>query len=228
MSDATSTDVELELQQSRRSQLSWVGTHVDRRAYALQKAYILGVSAAAASLARLRQALGTGPGDDPRVWAEVFKGLDHFGRDDDEPTAEEWATHIALTLFALHQQSQTATPMHRPGYSLGHAVRGLADAHGGIDDEGSKAVLRRFQVLGTSSSTAETTHHARGLIMQLRGEGIPLDYGLLADHFVKLQDPREAPRVRLVWGRDFYRTPVRQQSQESTETPDAQNPGEAS
>lgn len=182
-----------------------LGEHVSNRAQALQSAYLQDVSSAVASLARLRRAAATMPGDDPQAWAEVFKGIDYLGHDTDEPTADEWAAHLALTLFAVHQQSQS-NKMHQRGFSLGRSVRNLADVRGGPDDEGSKALRRRFQMLGTAQSVGEAAQHARGLITQLRSEQIPLDYGLLADHLVKLQSLTTAPAVRLAWGRDFYRT----------------------
>ena len=52
----------------------------------------------------------------------------------------------------------------------------------------------------------EVVHHARGLITQLRSHGIPLDYGMFTEDLVYLQT-RGADRVRLRWGRDFYRIP---------------------
>jgi CRISPR system Cascade subunit CasB len=187
------------------SGLTEVGAHVSRRAERLQTTYLQDLPSAVASLAKLRRAVGKPPGADPQAWPEVFRGLEHLGHGDEPPTRREWAAHIALTLFAVHQQSKSEK-MHRHRCSLGHSVRQLADRKGGVDDEGSKAVARRFQALGTADSLDEISHHARNLITQLRAEDIPLDYGLLADQLVKLQSPATAPAIRLAWGRDFYRT----------------------
>jgi CRISPR system Cascade subunit CasB len=106
----------------------------------------------------------------------------------------------ALTLYAIHQQSQTAS-MHRAGYGLGRSVRALVLP----DKSNEKAVRRRFEALGTASTFAELMGHARGLVRQLRSAAVPLDYGRLADDLAALQDPTAAAGVRLRWGREYHR-----------------------
>ena len=60
-----------------------------------------------AILANLRRGVGYGPGEVPALCGIIF---DDFNEDwlsrTGEPTQEEWAVYIALTLFALHQQSK--------------------------------------------------------------------------------------------------------------------------
>lgn len=189
---------------ARTDRRSLLGRRVEMRVGQIQAAYLKDVSSAVSGLARLRRAAGKSPGEDPAAWAETLDLVDDLGTDTAEPTAEEWAVHLALTLYSLHQQSQRDHHMHVRGPSLGRAARELAEAKGG--DEASSAVLRRFHMLGTAATLPEVAHHARGLVAQLRSEGIALDYGLLTDHLVKLQNPRTAPSVRLAWGRDYYRT----------------------
>jgi CRISPR system Cascade subunit CasB len=169
------------------------------RVSALQSAYLRGESGATGSLAILRRALGTDPGADPLVWQYTLGLPDALAGHDDDASPAERAVHYAITLFALHQQSQGAG-MHRRGQSMGSSARQLGKATGNED-----AVHRRFTALGTASSLAEASIHARGLISQFRASKIPLDYGLLSVDFFKLQDPRLADSVRLVWGRDYYR-----------------------
>ncbi len=172
------------------------------RVLALQRSYLAGESGGVGSLARLRRAVTSSPGADPQVWGDVLDGMpvELLGRGD-EPSPHERAAHAAITVYAVHQQSQ-GQPMHRAGRSLGAAVRTLGQGHAS-----EEAVRRRFQALGTASSWAETLHHLRGLITQLRGAGIALDHGRLARDLRRLQQPGTADRVRLVWGRDYYRTP---------------------
>lgn len=203
----------------RPHKLSPLGMYVARKAEHLQTTYIEGLSAAKASLARLRRAVLSAPGSDPSVWAEILDGLEDPDFKEQDPTKRERAAHLALTLFAVHQQSQTTEKMHRRGYSLGYAVRQLAN-----DDESEKAVLRRFHALGTASSLDEVAHHARGLIAQLRSERIPLDYGLFADQLLSLQDPRKAELVRLSWGRDYYRTLSTPAFEDATDSPTEGDP----
>ena len=96
--------------------------------------------------------------------------------------------------------------MHQPGQSIGTAARILSGRAPSED-----ATRRRFEALGTASTFEEVTHHARGVVSQLRAYGIPLDYGQFADQLVWLLRPATADRVRLAWGRDFYRPGVTDQ-----------------
>jgi CRISPR system Cascade subunit CasB len=193
---------------------------VSARAQLLQGAYMRGESGATATLARLRRAVGTKPGVDPFVWQETLGLPAQFVGVGDEPSAFENAVHHAITLFALHQQSQ-GSPMHRADYSIGRSTRQL-----GQTSASEEAVLRRFHALGTASSLAEAVTHARGLITQFRSEAIPLDYGLFAVDLIKLQDTRQINGVRLSWGRDYYRMSDRkslQQTDTNPQTPTAKN-----
>ncbi len=174
---------------------------VATRVLALQRAYLAGESGGVGALARLRRAVTSAPGADPQVWGDVLAGMpdELLGRGDD-PSPYERAAHAAITGYAVHQQSQSQS-MHRAGRSLGAAIRALGQGHAS-----EEAVRRRFQALGTASSWAETLHHLRGLLTQLRGAGIALDHGRLARDLRRLQQTRTADGVRLAWGRDYYRT----------------------
>ncbi len=161
------------------------------------------VPSATARLARLRRALMTTPGSEPDVWADTVGALPATlqGRDD-TPSRYEQAAHVAICLYALHQQSQ-ALGMHRQGEGLGLAVQRLHRATS--EDPETGPVLRRFRALATATAFAETTHHLRGLVTQLRGHGLALDYGQLAVELRRLQAEPGAGKVRLTWGRDLYR-----------------------
>ncbi len=167
----------------------------------LQNDYLAGRPGSAGRLARLRRALTTEPGAQPDVWQETLEGVTPEATRD-EPTPEEYAVHSAITLYALHQQSQSA-PMHVRDISLGHASRRLARVVGGVQAD-APGVLRRFHAIGTAEGFTEVIHHSRGLVTRLRSEGIPLDYGLFAKHLLWLQIPGQEHRVRLSWGRDYY------------------------
>lgn len=173
---------------------------VTQRVQKLQSSYLRGESGATASLARLRRAISDEPGTNPVVWQETLGLPAQFVGQGDDPSRAERAVHYAITLYAIHQQSQGKS-MHHKGYGLGRAARQLGK-DGGASEQ---AVLRRFQALGTATSLAEAATHARGLVTQFRGAGIPLDYGKLAAEFVQFQDPRQIASVRLNWGRDYYR-----------------------
>lgn len=183
--------------------LSELGQFVHGRVLRLQQGYLANRSTETAQLARLRRAIGSAPGSVPEVWDVTLQGLDLPSNVDDAPTPREYAAYTAVTLYALHQQSRRVK-VHRRGDSLGTATRRLVRS--GVSEE---AMTRRFQAIGTAVEFSEIVFHARGLISQLRGSGdrstIQLDYGLFADHLLKLQLPSSAGEVRLRWGRDFYR-----------------------
>ncbi len=194
---------------------------VSRRATGLQTAYRHDDSAAVASLALLRRGVGQQPGHDFRLIPLTIAGVHpDTSRLSDKPTDEEHAAFAALTLFAVHQQSQRNASMHRPGYSFGRSVR-LLGRHSGARD----AVRARFTAIGTASSWDETAHHARGIIQQLRTYDIPLDYGRFAVDLYLLRKPSTADRVRLAWGRDSYRVHHPADDGEVAVAPDDDHPG---
>jgi CRISPR system Cascade subunit CasB len=114
-------------------------------------------------------------------------------------TAALEAEHLALTLFAIHQQSK-AKPMHRVGDGLGTAVLALRN-----DSSSSpEAVDRRFAAAATATSLAEIGMHLRGLISQLRRIDQPLDYTLLMRDLAGWQDPDRRARTRRRWGGQYF------------------------
>jgi len=176
-----------------------VGSLVDQRVSSLQERVRAGDSSAVAMMAHLRHAAGKPAGSVPDVWPITLAAELVRPGDGDEPSHPEIAVHIALTLYAVHQQSRPDR-MHRRGVGFGRALRALHPA-----DAETDPIRRRFQAVGTADSLDELVHHARGLVQLLRAAGQPLDYGLLADQLHAWQRGDEV-RVRLVWARDFYRT----------------------
>lgn len=170
----------------------------------------------------MRRAVAKEPGAVPETWELEFDGMPDclVGRGQD-PSAGELAVHGALTLYALHQQSQTEA-MHVSGkeHSLGAAVRMLTIKNSAKYDNLKPGELpRRFAAMVTAQSMSETTHYARQLVKQLRSTSIPLDYGLLAQQLYDLQNPRCADGVRLSWGRHFAQ--YRQSAEDGSETSSA-------
>ena len=80
-----------------------------------------------AALANLRRGIGRAPGELPELWGSFLQEMppEFFSRNGN-PTAAEWAIYLALTLFALHQQSQEKS-MCADGAGIGKAVRKLSD-----------------------------------------------------------------------------------------------------
>jgi len=156
-----------------------------------------------ASLARLRRGIGKKPGSLPDIWDFTLKDLpDIFLSATGVPTYGEWAAHMSITMFALHQQGKDpqVKPMFVASQSLGNAVRALVSRRGESSEE---SIKRRFDAVVTSNTPEEVAHHLRGLIQMLRSEGIPLDYAQLAEDLFRFQLSESRDGVKLRWGQDY-------------------------
>lgn len=195
--------------------LGRLGKALDWRLDRLQDEYLHGSPRARADLAKLRRALGKPAGSVPEAWEYTLGAVPESLRwERDEPSRAEQAAHAALTLYAMHQQSMPV-PAHVHGVSLGRAVGHLAA--GG--EQSVDAVTRRFMTVATAASVDEALVHIRGLVAQLRSAQRGFDYARLADDLVGLLNPERAEKVRLAWGRDFYRTqPVSTDNPETHDT----------
>ncbi|MCE7081880.1 type I-E CRISPR-associated protein Cse2/CasB [Streptomyces sp. ST2-7A] len=178
---------------------------MEERVTDLQKGYLADRATAVAHLARLRRGAGKLPEDVPDLWG--FSG-DHrlyrahpAGDPAGERASEaaENAAHLALTLYALHQQSHRADRMHRIDIELGEAVRRLMPSDG-IDEP----IRRRFVQVGSSRNEKDLAFRLREIVSLLRREGVPLDYALLADQLEAWHFPPRRARVRQEWGRSFH------------------------
>ena len=156
-----------------------------------------------AALAKLRRGVGKEPGTVPEIWGLTLDGLgDQRGL---AAQRRENAVHVALTQWALHQQSKQAS-MHSSARSFGEALRLLAltqkSPDQGLHDT---PAYRRMMALASSRTLPGITTHARGLISQLRSTDIGFDYGRWADDLYWIQVPSRTASVQRQWGRDFYR-----------------------
>ncbi|GHE45750.1 hypothetical protein GCM10017673_54800 [Streptosporangium violaceochromogenes] len=167
----------------------------------LQRGYLDDRSSAVAALAQLRRGAGKVPQDVPELWGvsgteELLNRQDWSER---EKARAEAAHFLAVTLYALHQQSRVNQGMHRRGVELGTAVRRLMP-DGDIDEP----IRRRFVRLGTATTGDALAERLRGIVSLLRREEIPLDYGLLAGQLYQAQLPGGMRQVRQRWGRSFH------------------------
>ncbi|MGW8697604.1 type I-E CRISPR-associated protein Cse2/CasB [Streptomyces eurythermus] len=177
------------------------------------------------TLAELREERRTADGEKDGVSPAYFSSLAYKSRQEQE-RCEDTAVHVAVTLWALHQQSLRDEPMHLTGWSLGRSVRRLAHGKTGIRDSGtatgdggtadeiraaervenaSETVRRRFVRIGAASDTDVLATRLREMVLLLRSARIPLDYTLLADQLLLWQDENRRDSVRRAWGRDFHR-----------------------
>jgi CRISPR system Cascade subunit CasB len=203
-----------------------LGDHVARTVGALQARVLSTVPQpeAISALARLRRGLGRAPGFDFTLERYLRVPDDLLGRrpDDDAEAADtEHAVHDAVTLYALHQQSRRER-MHVDGRGLGQALATLVVRR----NAGAEGVRRRFAALGTASSYSESVYHLRSLVVMLREQQIPLDYGLLTDDLRTLRRPDGQSRVQAIWGREFFRSRLGPDADAATPAPDPDSPEE--
>ncbi|MFF2727768.1 type I-E CRISPR-associated protein Cse2/CasB [Streptomyces sp. NPDC058008] len=175
----------------------------------LQRGYLADQSREVAALARLRRGAGREAGQLPDLWSLIDTGPLHAPPEGARPLDEsdlvraEDALHVALTLWALHQQSRP-TGMHQPDRTdrrrgLGTAVRRMMQP-GEIDEPLRKRLVRA----GSAPDLATLAQRLRDIVVLLRREDIPLDYALLAGQLYTWQRPGGADIVRREWGRSFH------------------------
>ncbi|WP_419702855.1 type I-E CRISPR-associated protein Cse2/CasB [Promicromonospora sp. NFX87] len=157
-----------------------------------------------ALLARLRRVATAEPGVDLSVWDDTLAGAPGSpdGSSLSKATEQERAIHLALAMYATAQQSRTESA-HEYGTGLGRAVRRLEGRRPNVGGGDTSPVRRRFDALATSVTMPELAVHLRGLITQLRGERITLDYARLARDLFVYQLPGQAHTVRRAWARDY-------------------------
>ena len=97
-----------------------------KRQEGLQARYRRNEARARGELAALRKGANRPPGELPEIWELTSVHVPDYAGD--APTWEETAVHTAMTLYAVHQQSQTEA-MFAPGRGLGHAARSLKTRH---------------------------------------------------------------------------------------------------
>lgn len=179
---------------------------VSKKIYVLEQ--MAGESAANTTYANLRRSVGKAPGEVPSVFGIVLRDMpEEFLSKDGEATKEEWACHIALTLYALHQQGNN--PKNHPMNStdnklgMGTSMRNFVICE--TDQNAEQRMQQRLQMLSTAKDVAEISYHLRGIIQLFRANGIVCNYAKLAGDLYEMQFRDQETKVCLRWGQDFYR-----------------------
>ena len=180
-----------------------------------------GVSAAIAELAQLRRGAGKVPTGYPHLMGMVLV-LENEDKEDkqafpeqcrgkgDRPNDAEIAAYTALTLFALHQQSQNQ-PMHDAKVSFGRAV-------GKLVGNTTSSMKKRFDSLLTAQTENARQHYLRSLITLLRSKSIAFNYGQFAVDYMYLQNPSTRKNVLYRWNSEFSSGLVPPRSEDSKTT----------
>ncbi|MGN1197163.1 MAG: type I-E CRISPR-associated protein Cse2/CasB [Acetatifactor sp.] len=160
-----------------------------------------------AELAKIRRGVGMMPGENPDLYGFFLQDMpEEFWSQKGDITKEEWACYLAITLYSLHQQSNS-TKLHNmhtdKQESLGSALRKLARIKG--DDNARERLLKRLQTIITSKDMNEFSYHLKGVITLLRNDGIPLNYAEFAQDIYDFQFEESKNKVGLRWGQDYFR-----------------------
>lgn len=187
-----------------------VATIAEEIVLPLQRAYLRDEPHAVAALARLRRGAGREFPQVPDLWGLVDTGPLHevpkdgggLALSEAELARAEDALHVALTLWALHQQSRQKG-MHAPNRpkaptGLGAAVRQLMPK-----DEIAEPVRKRLVRAGNAPNLTALAERLRDIVLLLRREDIALDYVLLAEQLYRWQTTGGRDSVRRAWGSSF-------------------------
>lgn len=159
-------------------------------------------------LSLLRKGVGHVPGDDPKLLGVILIDMpEEFFSKGTEPTKEEWACYIALTLYAMHQQgnSPKLNSMNSGNkISLGKAMAEYALLSGDSNAQQRMAVM--LQALATSKDMKEFSYHLKTVIQLLKTKGIALNYPRLAEDIYDYQFEDRKSGIFLKWGQDFFNT----------------------
>jgi CRISPR system Cascade subunit CasB len=157
---------------------------------------------AGADMAKLRRGLGRDAGDVPEMWS-YYKVVipDHLAAAGTRRTPELDAEHAALTLFAVHQQSQD-TPMHKADEHIGAALLKLRNSKQFAANP--QALDERVNAAATASSVTELVHHLKGLVTLLRGQQLPFDYTQLVHDIADWRWSSSRTRIRRQWGAHYF------------------------
>ncbi|MFI0990482.1 type I-E CRISPR-associated protein Cse2/CasB [Streptomyces exfoliatus] len=198
-----------------------------RRISSWQASYLADEANAVAALARLRRGAGRDAGQVPDLWNLIDTAPLHEVRRDGRPLSErelvraDDAVHVALTLWAVHQQGR-GSGMHqthrreRPR-GLGAAVHRLMKP-----DEIDEPLRKRLVRAGSAPNLTVLAQRLRDIVTLLRRTEAALDYGLLAGQLYQWQWPGGADTVRTEWGSSFH---AWREDNELRRTPVAGHPG---
>ncbi len=183
-----------------------------------------GAPAARATLAKLRRLGAAADSGWMLVGDQLFESWpeDALGQPmrGDKPTRELLAVQAALRLYGLHQQSQK-NPMAMDGRGAGRA--GYNGAFGWAcrriePDRGpSGGVQRHLACIESAVDFDGALYQVQGLILRLKGEGIPLDYYVFASDLYLLQFDTLRDAVFARWAKDFYLSRSAEEPEEGAE-----------
>lgn len=158
-----------------------------------------------AMLANMRRGVGKQPGELPELWDLIFENLPEELFGTGAASYSEWAIYTALTLYALHQQGHDVEKecMHEKNISLGEAAANLVKAEGSDSEE---RIEKRLNLIVTATSPRDLAYHLRSVIRLFSAKSITLDYALLAKQIYEMNFEEASQKIKMDWGRKFYRT----------------------
>ncbi|MBO6149087.1 MAG: type I-E CRISPR-associated protein Cse2/CasB [Lachnospiraceae bacterium] len=179
-----------------------IDSYMRRKLEQIRETYDQGSTKAV--LANLRRGVGKRPDSQPRLWGMLLEGIPEelLGRGENI-SYSEWAVYISLTMYALHQQGLSISDQNMNTYDEKQNLgRSMAHLISSMDDEAR--IVRKFDILVTSSDFEELSYHLRTIIQLLRDKKVPLNYPLLAKDLFSFQFGEGAKNVGFKWGQSFY------------------------
>lgn len=182
-----------------------------------------------ADLAILRSFAGKRPFDSIKPWPILLNGDEdqvnlilsnyQYGRNNRlyGLSCGQVALYHSLIFFALHQQGISDKSMHKPGVTMGSALKNLvynkiSDPEQGDDsiaesiENKKKKIYNRLISLSGKKDLFMQMNAIRGLIDLLHTNKIPVDYSQLAEDLFNIQFPKNKDSVLIRWINDFNRT----------------------
>jgi CRISPR type I-E-associated protein CasB/Cse2 len=160
-----------------------------------------------------RHGAGNPAAASPQMRADITRILDHVPERADERAHVQDAIGYVLSLFSLHQQSQTRSMHHSGGLSIGAACRSATTQRTLF------GMHRRFHAALAAASVGELVEHLRAIVMMLRNASVALDYVRLAEEIARWPVIEHRQQVQRQWGWDFLADNVDHNNPARTPTP---------
>lgn len=159
-------------------------------------------------LAKLRNSIGRNQDGLYEVWPILFENLPEEFLGKYDLNYKEQAILTTMQLYATHQQGLPNSINTIQNINFGDSVKSLRK------NSDQASIDRRFNVLLTSATYKELSHHLRQMIKLLRskqGTQTQVNYAKLAEDLFWYQMGYEN-NIRIRWSRSYYRQAKKEES----------------
>lgn len=171
---------------------SGTDTHVNREVYDFVRDKINNLSNDAFTLAKIRNGVNMEPGIIPDIREHTVMDASNWDNRENKPTPEDWATYVAITLFAEH--SRNRSNVYEEGVTLGMAAGRLRRSN--KDNIGYPAV-NVFDAVLRAIGIKLLSRYSCNLVGHMRTAGEGLDYPLSATDLLAFQLDKCKPNNKI-------------------------------